>query len=351
MVKIRTGRVRPLLPHATGFGPRQVGGARAHRAGARPARQQREHDGPHLHFGIQDGPHALTSNSLPFEIDRYRLEGTAAGADAQRGHGDRHAARRAAVASARHLGQRLLALSSRLLALRLHDVTPADRVPYNRLSPRRANDLEAPLAFRVTAPRPPPSPRSHTCILQNARWCNCVSARWVVGGAAAAEARRGRLARDASGAEARPVSSREFRRTRGDERGVSGRDWTKRALAPYPGGAIEPTWSKAPKWNPILISSNWSYERRRGAARYAEPRSRAAGATRSTARTAAARRLANRSERRAGSIPNGRPAPSAGLAWPAGATARSTARPRAGPRPGVRLTRSPAQEITPGRLT
>ncbi len=35
-------------------------------------------DGPHLHFGIQDGPDALTSTSLPFEIDRFRLEGTAA---------------------------------------------------------------------------------------------------------------------------------------------------------------------------------------------------------------------------------------------------------------------------------
>jgi Peptidase family M23 len=35
-------------------------------------------DGPHLHFGIQDGPDTLTSTSLPFEIDRFRLEGTAA---------------------------------------------------------------------------------------------------------------------------------------------------------------------------------------------------------------------------------------------------------------------------------
>jgi Peptidase family M23 len=30
---------------------------------------------PHLHFGIQDGPDVLTSNALPFEIDRYTLEG------------------------------------------------------------------------------------------------------------------------------------------------------------------------------------------------------------------------------------------------------------------------------------
>jgi len=37
-------------------------------------------DGPHLHFGIQDGPDALTSTSLPFEIDRFRFEGTAMGA-------------------------------------------------------------------------------------------------------------------------------------------------------------------------------------------------------------------------------------------------------------------------------
>jgi murein DD-endopeptidase MepM/ murein hydrolase activator NlpD len=34
--------------------------------------------GAHLHFGITDGPQALDSNSLPFEIDRFRLEGTAA---------------------------------------------------------------------------------------------------------------------------------------------------------------------------------------------------------------------------------------------------------------------------------
>ena len=30
---------------------------------------------PHLHFGIQDGPDVLTSNALPFEIDRFTLEG------------------------------------------------------------------------------------------------------------------------------------------------------------------------------------------------------------------------------------------------------------------------------------
>jgi murein DD-endopeptidase MepM/ murein hydrolase activator NlpD len=34
--------------------------------------------GAHLHFGITDGPHPLTSDSLPFEIDRFRFEGTAA---------------------------------------------------------------------------------------------------------------------------------------------------------------------------------------------------------------------------------------------------------------------------------
>jgi hypothetical protein len=33
--------------------------------------------GPHLHFGINDGPDPLGSNSLPFEIDRSRFEGTA----------------------------------------------------------------------------------------------------------------------------------------------------------------------------------------------------------------------------------------------------------------------------------
>ncbi len=31
---------------------------------------------PHLHFGIQDGPSPVTSNSLPFEIDHFTLEGT-----------------------------------------------------------------------------------------------------------------------------------------------------------------------------------------------------------------------------------------------------------------------------------
>ena len=34
--------------------------------------------GPHLHFGINDGPSPLTSSSLPFEIDRFRFEGTVA---------------------------------------------------------------------------------------------------------------------------------------------------------------------------------------------------------------------------------------------------------------------------------
>jgi hypothetical protein len=31
---------------------------------------------PHLHFGIHDGPRPLTSNSLPFEIDDYALQGS-----------------------------------------------------------------------------------------------------------------------------------------------------------------------------------------------------------------------------------------------------------------------------------
>ncbi len=31
---------------------------------------------PHLHFGIHDGSDILTSNSLPFEIDRFTLQGT-----------------------------------------------------------------------------------------------------------------------------------------------------------------------------------------------------------------------------------------------------------------------------------
>lgn len=34
-------------------------------------------NGPHLHFGINDGPHPLTSHSLPFEIDRFRFQGNA----------------------------------------------------------------------------------------------------------------------------------------------------------------------------------------------------------------------------------------------------------------------------------
>jgi murein DD-endopeptidase MepM/ murein hydrolase activator NlpD len=33
--------------------------------------------GPHLHFGINEGRSTLSSNSLPFEIDRFRFEGTA----------------------------------------------------------------------------------------------------------------------------------------------------------------------------------------------------------------------------------------------------------------------------------
>jgi hypothetical protein len=31
---------------------------------------------PHLHFGIQDGPKIVSSNSLPFEIDNFTLQGT-----------------------------------------------------------------------------------------------------------------------------------------------------------------------------------------------------------------------------------------------------------------------------------
>jgi Peptidase family M23 len=34
--------------------------------------------GPHLHFGINEGREGLASNSLPFEIDRFRFEGIAA---------------------------------------------------------------------------------------------------------------------------------------------------------------------------------------------------------------------------------------------------------------------------------
>ena len=34
--------------------------------------------GPHLHFGIQDGPNILTSNSLPFEIGSFTFEGNVA---------------------------------------------------------------------------------------------------------------------------------------------------------------------------------------------------------------------------------------------------------------------------------
>ena len=33
--------------------------------------------GPHLHFGIQDSPNILASNSLPFEIGSFTVEGTA----------------------------------------------------------------------------------------------------------------------------------------------------------------------------------------------------------------------------------------------------------------------------------
>jgi murein DD-endopeptidase MepM/ murein hydrolase activator NlpD len=33
--------------------------------------------GPHLHFGIQDGPDILTSNSLPFEVRSFIVQGVA----------------------------------------------------------------------------------------------------------------------------------------------------------------------------------------------------------------------------------------------------------------------------------
>lgn len=35
---------------------------------------------PHIHFGIHDGPDILTSNSVPFEIDHFTLEGNATSA-------------------------------------------------------------------------------------------------------------------------------------------------------------------------------------------------------------------------------------------------------------------------------
>ena len=31
--------------------------------------------GPHLHFGIQDGPDILTSNSVPFEVGSFTFQG------------------------------------------------------------------------------------------------------------------------------------------------------------------------------------------------------------------------------------------------------------------------------------
>jgi hypothetical protein len=43
------------------------------------SRTRDEGNGPHLHFGIYDGPDPLTSNSVPFEIRRYRFEGNAGG--------------------------------------------------------------------------------------------------------------------------------------------------------------------------------------------------------------------------------------------------------------------------------
>lgn len=39
-------------------------------------------DAPHLHFSINEGPSPLASTSLPYEIDRFRLEGTAAAGQA-----------------------------------------------------------------------------------------------------------------------------------------------------------------------------------------------------------------------------------------------------------------------------
>ena len=84
--------------------------------------------GPHLHFGINDGRNPLTSEQppvrdrpLPLRGHRRRRHG------ARRAHADRHPARRAPLASARHLGQRLLALS----------LTRPGRAPRPRWSPGR----------------------------------------------------------------------------------------------------------------------------------------------------------------------------------------------------------------------
>ena len=34
---------------------------------------------PHLHFGLTDGPAPLSSNSVPFEIERFTLQGVVTG--------------------------------------------------------------------------------------------------------------------------------------------------------------------------------------------------------------------------------------------------------------------------------
>jgi hypothetical protein len=75
----RPAPVRHIRAHAAWVGPSQAGAASTDRAADRPAGQRGNSTGPHLHFGIYDGLGPLTSNSVPFEIKRYRFQGNAGG--------------------------------------------------------------------------------------------------------------------------------------------------------------------------------------------------------------------------------------------------------------------------------
>ncbi len=105
-------RVRPLRPPAARFDPASrsaiaCGRVRSSACSATAA----THREPHLHFAITDGRNPLSSNSLPFEIDRFRFEGTAAiGPAPGAAHAVGHATRAAPRAPARPVGERLLAL-------------------------------------------------------------------------------------------------------------------------------------------------------------------------------------------------------------------------------------------------
>jgi hypothetical protein len=75
----RNGEGAGWLPnYSRTFRPPIVHNSGASRPVENRLEQKITEDGPDLHFAINDGPNPLTSDSLPFEIDRFRFQGNSA---------------------------------------------------------------------------------------------------------------------------------------------------------------------------------------------------------------------------------------------------------------------------------